>query len=228
MANDSAHRLKPIYACVISDSRVLWGALNLLAHLHLSANCPPDILTANVLADYLGRYDPVVKMPEKMVARLMPGIRLHREIDSFTDQHNVVAEARNLISSPRRRLAGVIVDIAFDYYLTRHWEEFSIEDRETTISRGYAIMSMVASTGLSRKTQSLISKMRANNWLSAYGTLEGQRLTYQRVSRMSDAFTALAGAEEEIVKRDSEIDRCFLAFYPDLQRHTAEWLAEQL
>lgn len=182
------------------------------------------MLTANVLADYLGRYEPVEKMAGPMADRMMPGVRLHREIDRFTDQHPVVAEARNLVCPDRRMLGGIIVDIAFDYYLSRHWNDFSDEELESTISRGYATMAMVASTGLSRRTLSLVSKMRARNWLSAYGTLEGQALTFQRVSRMSPAVANLVGAEEDIVRNDREFDACFLAFYPELQNHVAEWL----
>ena len=153
----------------------------------------------------------------------MPGIRLHREIDRFTDQHPVVAKACREISTDRRRLAGIIVDIAFDYYLTRHWSQFSNEERESTISRGYATMAMVASTGFSRKTQSLISKMRSSDWLTAYGTLEGQQLTFRRVSRISPAIANLKGAEEEIVKNDSIFEQCFLDFYPELMRNVSNF-----
>lgn len=186
------------------------------------------MLTANVLADYLGRYDPVRKMPEPMAERMMPGVRLHNEIDQFTDQHPVVAEARGLVSEERKILGGIIVDIAFDYYLSRHWEEFSDESLESTISRGYATMAMVASTGLSRRTLSLVSKMRMKNWLRAYGTLEGQALTFRRVSRMTPAVAKLVGAEEDIVKKDREFDACFLAFYPELQNHVSEWLEKEI
>ncbi|MDF1816138.1 MAG: ACP phosphodiesterase [Verrucomicrobiales bacterium] len=199
--------------------------MNLLAHLHLSFGCDPDTLTANVLADYLGRYEPVDHMSESMKERLMPGILLHREIDSFTDQHPVVAEARNVISPERRRLGGIIIDIAFDYYLTRHWDKFSTEERRVTISRGYATMAMVSSTGLSRKTQSLISKMSSRDWLNAYGTLEGQTLTFQRVSRVTPAVAGLEGAEQEIVKNDAILDQYFLQFYPDLIKNVEEWQA---
>lgn len=155
----------------------------------------------------------------------MPGILLHREIDSFTDQHPVVAEARNVISPERRRLGGIIIDIAFDYYLTRHWDKFSTEERRVTISRGYATMAMVSSTGLSRKTQSLISKMSSRDWLNAYGTLEGQTLTFQRVSRVTPAVAGLEGAEQEIVKNDAILDQYFLQFYPDLIKNVEEWQA---
>jgi acyl carrier protein phosphodiesterase len=202
--------------------------VNLLAHLHLSANCPPEVLTANVLADYLGRCDPVDRLPPHLTSILMPGVILHRQIDSFTDRHPGVAKARELISSDLRRLAGIIVDVAFDYFLTRHWEKFSQEAPETMISRSYATMAMVAANVFSRETQSLVSKMRTHNWLKAYGTLEGQALTFQRISRRSPAVAKLAGAEKEIVANDRELDDCFLNFYPDLIDHAAQWRKEHL
>ncbi len=195
--------------------------MNLLAHLHLSAGCDPDGLTANVLADYLTRFDPVEKLPGKLARRMMPGIHLHRRIDSFTDRHEVVARARQIISPERQRLAGVIVDIIFDYYLSRHWSLFSPEERQITISRGYATMAMVSATGLSRETQALVSKMRETDWLSAYGTMEGQALTFLRVSRRSPALARLKGAESEIRDRGSGLERCFLDFYPDLVAHVS-------
>ena len=200
--------------------------LNLLAHLHLSYGCNPDTLTANVLADYLGRYDPVHKMAPEIESRLMPGISLHREIDQYTDTHSVFSEARNLISQKRRRLGGIIIDIVFDYYLTRHWERFSDESIDTVISRGYATIAMVASTTLSTHTQTLVSKMRATNWLAAYGTLEGQTLTFRRVSQRSPVVENLIGAEEEIVKNDKNLEDCFLRFYPELKSHIGSYAEE--
>jgi len=202
--------------------------VNLLAHLHLSVNCPPEVLTANVLADYLGRYDPVDRLPPHLVPILMPGVVLHRQIDSFTNQHPQVAKARDLISSELRRLAGIIVDVAFDYFLTRHWELFSNECRETMISRGYATMAMVTASIFSRETQGVVSRMRTNNWLQAYGTLEGQALTFERISRRSPAVIKLVGAENEIIKNDRALENCFLRFYPELINHTTKWRNDHL
>lgn len=193
--------------------------MNLLAHLHLSFGQEPDTLTANVLADYLTRYEPVERMPVKLRDRFMPGIILHRKIDSFTDQHEVVARARGLISGERRRLAGIIVDIVFDFYLSKNWGRFSGEPQELTVSRGYATMSMVAATGLGEATQNLVSRMRRTDWLNAYGTLEGQATTFRRVSRRSPSLEKLRGSEDEILMSGPGLERCFLEFYPQLMRH---------
>lgn len=202
--------------------------MNLLAHLHLSVNCSPEVLTANVLADYLGRYDPVEKLPPHLASIFMPGVILHRQIDSFTDQHPLVAQARDMMSGELRRLAGIIVDVAFDYFLTRHWETFCDEPQETMISRGYTTMALVTSSFFNRETQSLISKMRATDWLKGYGTLEGQALTFQRISRRSPAVVKLAGAEKEIIVNDQELEDCFLRFYPELINHASQWRKHHL
>jgi len=196
--------------------------VNLLAHLQLSKGCSAEALTGNVLADYLTRFRSYDTLPERLKDSLWPGIYLHREIDSFTDRHPLVAEARDLISPERRRLAGVIIDIAFDLYLTRHWETVCFnENREDTISRGYATLAMVAATGMSEKTQKLVATMRANDWFAAYGTPTGMAQTFDRMSRrIPRVASALRGAEQEVLRHDEAFSRIFLQFYPALQAHT--------
>ncbi|MEO0416369.1 MAG: ACP phosphodiesterase [Verrucomicrobiota bacterium] len=193
--------------------------MNLLAHLQLSVGCDADSLTANVLADYLMRYDPPDAMPAKLRNRLEWGMELHREIDHFTDSHPLVQQACALISSKRSRLASIIMDVGFDWFLTRHWEQLTDQSRENTISRGYATMRMVAATGLSQRTQALIGKMRQKDWLTAYGTWEGQAKTFERMSRRNPNLSRLVGAETELMWNEKQIEPLFLEFYPALQNH---------
>ena len=98
------------------DGRSGSRRVNLLAHLHLSAGLTPEETAGNVLADFL----PNDLEPPPGIAS---GIDLHRHIDGFTDRHPLVAEARDLISKPRRRLASIIVDVAFDYTLCQVWDD---------------------------------------------------------------------------------------------------------
>jgi len=57
-------------------------------------------------------------------AEVTRAIALHRKIDSYTDAHPVVSMSRSRVSSNRRRFAGVMVDIFYDHFLARNWEEF--------------------------------------------------------------------------------------------------------
>uniref|UniRef100_UPI00404875E4 ACP phosphodiesterase n=1 Tax=Roseivirga sp. TaxID=1964215 RepID=UPI00404875E4 len=45
------------------------------------------------------------------------GIILHREIDRFTDSHEVVSESKKRLSEKYRHYSGVIVDMFYDHFL---------------------------------------------------------------------------------------------------------------
>ena len=191
--------------------------MNLLAHLHLSTGLSAEETAGNVLADFL---------PNKLTppAGIGRGIRLHRKIDGFTDQHPLVAEARALISVPRRRLAGIIVDVAFDFPLWRKWSDHCGPMLPQFIEEGYSIVQYGARE-LGDSANRLTSRMRQNKWLESYSTLDGMALTFRRMTRRSDAVSGLRGAEEEISARLPEFQALFDQFYPDLASHVDSMIA---
>ena len=182
--------------------------MNLLAHLHLSNGLSAEETAGNVLADFL----PNDLVPPAGISR---GIQLHRMIDSFTDQHQLVAEARELISVPRRRLAGIIIDVAFDFTLCQRWDDHCETGLPQFIEEGYSIIQYGARQ-LGDSANRLTSRMRQNKWLESYSTLEGMALTFRRMTRRSDAILLLRGAEEEIAARLPEFQALFDQFYPEL------------
>lgn len=185
--------------------------MNLLAHLHLSAGLSAEETAGNVLADFL----PNDLVPPVGIAG---GIRLHRQIDSFTDLHPLVAEARKLISAPRRRLAGIITDVAFDFTLCQKWGDYCATGLPLFIEEGYSIVQYGARQ-LGESANRLTSRMRQNRWLESYGSLEGMALTFRRMTRRSDAILRLRGAEEEVAARLPEFQALFDRFYPELIEH---------
>lgn len=191
--------------------------MNLLAHLHLSSGLSAEETAGNVLADFL----PHRLVPPEGIAR---GIRLHRRIDGFTDQHPQVAEARELISVPRRRLAGIIVDVAFDFTLCQKWDDHCATGLPQFIEEGYSIVQYGARE-LGDAANRLTSRMRQNQWLESYSTMEGMALTFRRMTRRSDAVQGLRGAEEEISARLPEFQALFDRFYPDLASRVDSMLA---
>lgn len=191
--------------------------MNLLAHLHLSTGLSAEETAGNVLADFL----PNKLTPPEGIGR---GIRLHRKIDGFTDQHPLVAEARALISVPRRRLAGIIVDVAFDFTLCQKWSEHCGTVLPQFIEEGYSIVQYGARE-LGDSANRLTSRMRQNKWLESYSTLDGMALTFRRMTRRSDAVLGLRGAEEEISARLPEFQALFDRFYPDLASHVDSMIA---
>ena len=68
------------------------------------------------------------------------GILLHRQIDTFTDAHPLFRESKRRLVPLYGHYAGVITDIFYDYFLTKHWRVFSSEDFDGYIERFYALL----------------------------------------------------------------------------------------
>lgn len=85
--------------------------MNFLAHSYLTFS--DEQIVGQFLEDFI-RNNERYSFPEKM----QQGITLHREIDTFTDSHNAVHEAKKLFSPLVRLYSGAFVDVAFDYFLS--------------------------------------------------------------------------------------------------------------
>lgn len=55
------------------------------------------------------------------------GIRLHRRVDAATDRHPLIVAARADFPDGARRYAGILLDLANDYVLSRQWQRHSHE-----------------------------------------------------------------------------------------------------
>ncbi|MFZ1750390.1 MAG: hypothetical protein WAU01_09370, partial [Saprospiraceae bacterium] len=82
--------------------------MNFLAHMLLSCK-DADLMTGNFMADFI---------PKSFIDHLTPSVRLgidlHRQIDSFTDQHPEVKASVMIFRPTQRKYAPVVVDIVFD------------------------------------------------------------------------------------------------------------------
>lgn len=184
--------------------------MNLLAHLHLGATVHPGTAGGNLLADYRRQLPPAAK--DDWVEL---GVRLHRRIDACADAHPLHREARACVAPPRRRLAGIMVDVFFDYFLTRHWARFEPRPLPDFVN---AELDRIARH--LRDTRSVhapfLARLQQGRWLLSYGTLEGLGQTFARIAARAPAVAHLAGAESELARHAPALERLFLDFYPDL------------
>lgn len=93
--------------------------MNFLAHLYLSGDSD-EIKLGNFIGDYV-KGNKHLKYPE-MVAY---GIRMHRSIDSFTDQHQDVREFISILKPGYGRYAGIVADVFLDHFLASNWNDYS-------------------------------------------------------------------------------------------------------
>lgn len=157
--------------------------------------------------------------PESLVERLpkdlIEGIMLHRAIDRFTDHHEIFLEKKKLLSPERTRFAGMIIDVFFDHFLTKYWDDFGTGDLKEFIDGLYQLL-MDRSEWLTDELREIVPRMKDENWLLAYGSLDSLALTFRRISRRRDFLTPLIGAEKDLEAHYGEFEAAFLKFYPEL------------
>lgn len=116
--------------------------MNFLAHCALADDASrrwPDgellsegLLAGAVLADF--SKGPIA---QRLPADLQTGIRLHRRIDAYSNQHPTIRGVCSKFPQELRRYAPIFVDILADYYLSLAWDEYYPAPRPAFSARCY-------------------------------------------------------------------------------------------
>ena len=183
--------------------------MNYLAHLFLAENSSGSIL-GSLMGDF-------VKGPlgDDFPRGILEGILTHRKIDSFTDSHSIVIESKRLISQPRRRYAGIIVDVSFDHFLAKNWSDYSNEGLRAFIERVNCILIDHIQL-LPEKLRSIIPRMVAEDWLGTYNTVEGIGSILDRISGRLRNGNKMQGAVSELELNYEKLEQYFKIFLPEL------------
>ena len=92
--------------------------MNFLAHLHIAEHCESSAL-GNLLGDFVkGNPD------NQFSSEIVQGIKLHRFVDSYTDSHELVREARLMFQGKQRRFSGIALDMFWDHCLAANWHHY--------------------------------------------------------------------------------------------------------
>ena len=189
--------------------------MNYLAHLAL-AEATPESLLGNLLGDFRKGLD-----LETLPAAIVEGIHQHQRVDIFTDTHQVVKQAKQLIHPDRRRFAGILLDVFYDHYLSIHWSNYFSISRRLFINRFYDLLRERLNS-LPEHLQSAAPYLIDQDWLGSYETLEGIELTLQRMSDRMRRSNPLAAGIEDLTQNYDALERSFLGFFPDLLSYVKE------
>ena len=135
--------------------------MNYLAHLFL-AGPEPEALLGALMGDFVKGV-----LDERYPAAITRALALHRRIDTFTDAHPVTAASRARISPERRRFAGIMVDLFYDHFLARHWDEHAREPLDAFTARVYALLEQHDAL-LPERLRSIAPRMAQADWLASY------------------------------------------------------------
>ncbi len=184
--------------------------MNYLAHCYLSFE-QDGLLVGNYLGDFVRNHE-ISSYPEE----IRDGIILHRKIDSWTDEHQVFRKGTALLHKSMGKYAPVILDIYFDYLLTKNWNRFHIQEFEKFCENTYKTLYRHSHL-MPEKIQERLSRMIAGRWLESYKNYEGLNRTYYYLAKRARFPNRIEEASVELLDLESQLEGVFLEFFPRLE-----------
>lgn len=185
--------------------------MNFLAHLFLSGT-NPEIRVGNFIGDFVrGR-----NLHEQFSADMALGIELHREIDDFTDSHAVVRESKIRLRPKYRHYAPVIVDMFYDHFLARKWNDYHPLPLDHYAKENYELLQKYADQ-LPLRVQQMLPYMIQGNWLVSYSRIEGIHRALSGMAHRTPYKSKMEEATHDLKKYYAEFEMEFVQFFPDLE-----------
>lgn len=183
--------------------------MNFLAHIFLSGE-NPRIRIGNFMGDFVKGSD-----YKNFHKDLQIGILLHRSIDSYTDAHPVFRMSKRIISETYHHFSGIIIDMFYDHFLAKNWNNYSETTLEVFSQAFYKDLEQHRKE-LNDNTKNIIPHLIRGNWLVSYKNTESlgkilgqmdQRFPYP--SNMKDSI-------DHLNNHYSTFEDHFTAFFQDI------------
>jgi acyl carrier protein phosphodiesterase len=184
--------------------------MNFLAHLYLSQN-DTNIMIGNFIADHIrgNNYEGFSK-------EIQQGIFLHREIDTFTDAHKIVRKSKRRLHERYRHYDGVIIDIFYDYFLAKNWDNYSAIPLDIYTGSINKLFNEI-SAELPVKSQQFIKYMIEFNILFNYQFEDGIEKVLNGMNHRTKGKSQMNLAIEDLKKLTKEFEEDFSVFFEDLR-----------
>jgi acyl carrier protein phosphodiesterase len=199
-------------------STIDYPTLNFLAHLYLSQN-NTDIMTGNFMADSVKG-----NKFKQYTADVQKGILLHREIDSFTDTHDIVRRSKRRLHERYGLYAGVVIDIFYDHFLAKNWDQYSAIPLEVYVNSVYQILNQNFDV-LPPATQNMLPYMIEYDWLYNYQFLKGMQEVFDGMNRRTKNRVQMNLATQDLQEHYQDFESDFTEFFADLKTFSDKKLA---
>jgi len=187
----------------------IFTIVNYLAHIYLSFD-DPQLSLGNFIADRVRGRD-YLNYPK----RVQQGILLHRAIDAFTDSHTIPRASSKRLHSRYHHYSRVIVDIYYDHFLARLWDNYSGIPLEDYTQDFYALLQDNLNW-LPKSIEHMSSYMIRDNWLLNYREFKGLEQVFQGMNRRTSMKSGMDTAVEELELYYSDFEAEFKPFFEDL------------
>ncbi len=185
--------------------------MNYLAHAFLSTDDPYEMM-GNIWGDLLRPKDYPTLHPH-----LLEGIKRHRFIDTYTDQHAAVSRIIHLIRPFQGKYTPVVTDVLMDYMLSKFWHQFQRRSLEDFCQEKYDQVANHLFL-LPESLHPRINRMISHRWLESCKNKERMEQTLKMLSRRASFENRIPEAMKPYDKYEDLMDELFLTFFEELRQ----------
>lgn len=197
--------------------------MNWLAHAFLSED-HIDFKIGNILADPLK-----ARTWNNASIDIEKGMQTHIRIDRFTDSHDIVKLSKKRLRE-KGLLKPVIIDLTYDYFLTKNWNLYSHVSLDKFTQNFYEKASNSLEY-LPPKASHIVENLINKDLLNKYHTLEDLNISFKRMDlRLSERLLkreSASGYFDDVHINIEELEKDFLDFFPQLCEHTKKDLNKE-
>lgn len=137
---------------------------------------------------------------------------MHRAIDTFTDAHPEIHEAKKVFNPLVRLYSGAFVDVAFDYFLANSIPDKTLKDLSERVYRVLRNHEEIFPENFLR----MLDSMEEDNWLYNYREDWGIKFSIQNVLNKAKYLDKDTAVFDVFLKHKAQLQVHFDAFFPDL------------
>jgi acyl carrier protein phosphodiesterase len=186
--------------------------MNLLAHAVFLPPGDPLRMAAAVVGDRIrGPLD--AQENAHLHPSVREGVRLHRALDSLSESHSSLQEARNFFPDSNRRFAGIALDLLGDWVLWRHWKQFRNENPWDFVKQCEKNLSTARFQLPGGTTTEWASRILSLHLLTACTSAPGIRIASRRLTGRLSQPDGLNSAVETAILGISTLEPKLLVFF---------------
>jgi acyl carrier protein phosphodiesterase len=185
--------------------------MNFLAHSFLTFN--DGQIVGQFLEDFIRNKDRY-SFPKD----IQDGITLHRSIDTFTDSHPAIHEAKKVFSPLVRLYAGAFIDVSMDHFLATDLSLNSLKGLKEHSLKVYRVLNENEQF-LSENFKKMLVKMEHDDWLYNYREDWGIKFSIQNVLNKAKYLDKDIPVFQAFLDNKEILQKCYNDFFPDLLAH---------
>lgn len=185
--------------------------MNYLAHILLSGSSPACQVGGFIADAVKGRYD-------NYLPDVQQGIRLHRKIDEFTDNHILVKEWLADLRPRFGRYAVILPDLFFDHFLAARFSDYSPIPLWRYTIRFYIYL-LWYYRWLPKRYRRFLWHFMATNRLYRYRTVKGLTESLQIMVDYGEVPLSPVEVERYLTDNYSYCESLFQSFFQELQSY---------